>query len=168
MKWRVTLKFLRQTYSEPDTKAWVRYLISNIKSDQSGLFMTYYDKIIYIINVFIKNKQVLNLKTTQSTCWRWTSYNKLWSIGNTSVPWPSQKSGHLLIHPINMGKVPYETSLPELSRHIWHLCQNFREVHQKLGKPQKIAKNWSICFVQIYTVQVQNDVTIFFSFLRRY
>ena len=87
------------------------------------------------------------------------SYDKLSAIGHTSVSRPSQKSGHLLVHPRNLGKVAYESSLPELSRHVWHLCQNFREVLQKLGKPQKMAKNWPICFAQIYIVQVRNDVT---------
>ena len=45
-------------------------------------------------------------------------YDKLLAIGHTSVPLPSQKSGHLLGCPRNLGKVAYESSLPELSRHV--------------------------------------------------
>ena len=35
------------------------------------------------------------------------SYDKLSAIGHTSVPRLSQKSGHLLVYPRNLGKVAY-------------------------------------------------------------
>ena len=83
----------------------------------------------------------LDCRSYKNVC-KWI-YDKLSAIGHTSVPRPSQKSGHLLVHPINLGKVAYESSLSELSRHVWHLCQNLREVLQKLEKPQKNAQKWA-------------------------
>ena len=45
-------------------------------------------------------------------------YDKLSGIGHTSVPWPSQKSVHLLVNPRDLGKIALESSLQELSSHV--------------------------------------------------
>ena len=56
--------------------------------------------------------------------------------------------------------------MPELSRHVWHLCQNLKEVLEKLGKPQKNGQKLAdlLCFAQIYIVQIQNDMATIFPF----
>ena len=45
-------------------------------------------------------------------------YDKLSAIDHTSVPRPSQKSEHLLVHPRDLGKVALESSLQELSSSV--------------------------------------------------
>ena len=46
------------------------------------------------------------------------SCEELSAMGYTSVPQPSQKTLNLLLHPRKLGRVTYESSLPDLSRHV--------------------------------------------------
>ena len=51
------------------------------------------------------------------------TYDKLSAIGHTSVSRPSQKSGHLLGHPRNLGKVAYNPH-----------CQSFLDMYDTCAK----------------------------------
>ena len=68
------------------------------------------------------------------------SCEELSAMGYTSVPQPSQKTLNLLLHPRKLGRVTYESSLPELSRHVWHLCQ---KLNRSPLKTRKTIEKWA-------------------------
>ena len=68
---------------------------------------------IYLLKLSARGEEVqINLRKLISEIYNetgeifaQTGYDKLSAIGHTSVSRPSQKSGHLLGHPRNLGKV---------------------------------------------------------------
>ena len=57
--------------------------------------------------------------------------DKLLAIYHPSLPRPSKKSVHLLVPPRDLGKIASESSLPELSNHVYYLGQKLREMLKK-------------------------------------
>ena len=83
-------------------------------------------------------------------------YYKLSAKVHTSVPQLSQKPVTLiLIHTRNLGKVGYESSLPELSRHVPKLKEGPPKISETTKNGQKWQKwpFWAFLTKKIQKVQ---------------